>query len=343
MLCAKLPMVYFGMIFSMVWPWEVSAASSSSCISTKPVPAAISPGDVHVDFMGTTTLLFEDKDTQILIDGFFSRPGLLRAAIGLVQPDCQKITDALRRANIGPPKLRAIFVSHAHVDHALDAPTIARETGADLVGSASVASIATGHNFGRSVVPAESCSPCVYGDFHVTAIKAPHSKPNLVEGEIRERVPARAWARRYKAKDSFAFLIEHGDLKILVYPSAAYEAGLLKGQCADVVFLGTQGLGRKSADFATAYWNETVNLVGARVVYPIHWDNFGSDLSNPLKPFQWPFDNPVRNGDRLRVLGEAYDVSVRGLAVFNSFSLNDALQGQRSSRRCEKLNAAGHR
>lgn len=33
-------------------------------------------GAVKVTFLGTTTLLFDDGETQLMIDGFFTRPSL---------------------------------------------------------------------------------------------------------------------------------------------------------------------------------------------------------------------------------------------------------------------------
>ena len=37
-------------------------------------------GSVKVTFLGVTTLLFDDGETQIMTDGFFSRPSLLQVA-----------------------------------------------------------------------------------------------------------------------------------------------------------------------------------------------------------------------------------------------------------------------
>src|SRR5262245_60869304 len=45
------------------------------------------PGEVKVTFLGTTTLLFDDGETQLMIDGFFSRPPMAKVALSPIETD----------------------------------------------------------------------------------------------------------------------------------------------------------------------------------------------------------------------------------------------------------------
>jgi L-ascorbate metabolism protein UlaG (beta-lactamase superfamily) len=284
--------------------------------------------ELRVQFMGTTTLLFDDGDTQILIDGYFSRPPLIPAAIGLVSPNVPRIKQAMARAGIGQ-RLKAIFVAHAHVDHVLDAPWIAQQTPADLIGSPSVEQVAISHE----VAPTKrkvfcGTAPYHYGAFSVTPIETPHSRPNIARGEIKSPVGRVAWAQRYRARKSHAFLIEHGPRRLLVYPSTAYVPGLLKNVRADVVFLSMAGLGRKGEHYANAYWAEVVEAVRATRVYPVHWDNFGRPLNSGLRPMPWPFDAIPRGQKHLRRLAEAHCVDLQYLRPFDQVDPYKSIEHQ---------------
>jgi L-ascorbate metabolism protein UlaG (beta-lactamase superfamily) len=102
----------------------------------------IPTGAVTVRFSGTATLLFSDGQTQWMTDGWFTRPGPLRLLAGKISPDLQAIEQGL--ANNHVTTLAAVLPLHSHYDHAMDAPEVARRTGAQLLGSESTANIARG-------------------------------------------------------------------------------------------------------------------------------------------------------------------------------------------------------
>lgn len=102
----------------------------------------ISEGSVTVRYTGTATLVFSDGETTWMTDGWFSRPGPLALLYGKIEPDLAAITRGLARNQV--EDLAAVFPVHSHFDHAMDAPEVAKRTGALLLGSESTANIGRG-------------------------------------------------------------------------------------------------------------------------------------------------------------------------------------------------------
>lgn len=300
-----------------------AATPAPACRDDLPAPQPASsdpPGPVEVRFLGTTSLLLDDGQTQILIDGFFSRPPLWRALIGWIGPDETRIDAGLLAAGVAP-RLAAIFVAHGHHDHALDAPWIARTRRIDLIGSEGVCTLGRGQQVPRERLwRAGPERRFAYGAFQVETIPAPHSTPELFPGPIREPFSTPAWAPRWRTGGAnFAFLITHGDTKILLHPSAAFVRSRYRGIQADLVFLGLAGVGRKDESFARDYWQAVVRDTQARFVVPVHWDNFGHDLAEGLRPMPWPLDRVAEGRRRIGALAEGC-VTVLDLGAYDQIS-----------------------
>jgi L-ascorbate metabolism protein UlaG (beta-lactamase superfamily) len=248
------------------------------------------PGSLRATFLGVSTVLFDDGDTAVLTDGFFSRPGVVRTFLGRIRPDRQRIDAALARAGI--ERLAAVFVVHSHYDHALDAATVAQATGAELLGSTSTRNIALGAEFPMDrfrVV--EVGRPVRYGRFELTALPARHSPGDIAPGTIDRPLPTPARMIRFRTGPCFSVHIRHGDRTVLVHGSANAVPGALDGTRADTVYLGIGSLGRQDEEFRDRYWRETVTATGATRVVPVHWDDFTRSLDRPLRPFPRPFDD----------------------------------------------------
>lgn len=256
--------------------------------STPPVP-----GRLSARFMGVTTILLQDGECSVMVDGFFSRPGLTSLVTGL-RPSPERIEGALRRA--GVVHLDALFVAHAHHDHAMDAPDVARVTGAVLVGSASVQKIAEGRPTPpeRVVVIERDRQTFEVGRFLITAVRSPHSPPlpflPAIGGEIEQPLETPAPLRAYREGDSFSYLIEHPSGRVLVHTAAGFQKNQYKGLQADVVLLSAGRAAPQGLTFLDEYWNEVVTETQARLVVPVHWDYFGWSLERPLGFVPWPLD-----------------------------------------------------
>lgn len=247
-----------------------------------PASAAAAPGaQVRVTFLGVATVLIDDGETALLTDGFFSRPSKLATAFTRIAPDHERITAALQRAGID--RLRAVIVVHSHYDHAMDAPEVARLTGAQLIGSPSTANIARGWGLPEAQIRiAVPDQPMPIGAFTVTMVPSRHIAHGLAMGEIRAPLVPPARSTDYLEGGSYSVLIEHPLGALLVQGSAAWVDGALAGRHADVVLLGVGLLGREDDDYRDAYYREVVETVGARCVIPIHFDDFTLPLDDGL-------------------------------------------------------------
>ena len=81
--------------------------------------------------------------------------------------------------------------------------------------------------------------------------------------------------------------VAHPRGSFVIVGSAGFHEGDLEGLDADVVFLGTGGLGSQTEAYREAYWRETVERTRPSRLIPIHWDS----LTGPI---EGPFTGPVR-------------------------------------------------
>ncbi len=240
---------------------------------------------MKVTFFGTTTLLFDDGKDQVLFDAHMTRPSLPRYIFGSASTDRKVIDRELRLHHVD--RLKAIFISHSHHDHVMDAPYIANKTGAVIYGSRSALNVARGGGVPESQLAEFSAETGFQvGDFRIKVVPSLHSKPNIMNNDlgqtIDEPLPQPARLRSYKEGGSWDFYVEAGDKRFMIRPSFNYIEGQMDGYRADVLFLGVAGLQKADRETERAFYRETIGKLRPRLVVPIHWDNFFSPLTKPV-------------------------------------------------------------
>ena len=241
---------------------------------------------LKVTFFGTTTLLFDDGKDQILFDAHVTRPSIEKYVAGAEVVTDRNLCDKLIRLH-HIDRLRAIFISHTHHDHVMDAPYIANQCRAVVYGSESAKNVALGGGVPEEkTVVFQHGSSFTIGEYRIRILKSLHSKPTRFNDDLGQPIPEPlvqpASLRAYKEGGSFDFYIEHGEKRILIRPSFNYIKGQLDGIQADVIFLGVAGLAKAEKDMEENFYKETVEKVGAKLVIPVHWDNFFSPLTKPV-------------------------------------------------------------
>ena len=248
----------------------------------------VKPGRLTIRFLGASTLTFDDGRDVVLIDGDLSRPGAIALLTRPLRPDQAAIARHMKRADIRG--VSALYVAHTHFDHALDSASLAKTYGAALHGTDTMAAIAAAEGVEAPVHRLKSGQPSMVGAFKVTPYSTPHSPGDIAAGATAAdfRIPARA--RAYPEGGGHSFLLEHGTCRILIAPSAGHPGDTFRGVRADIVMLGVGNLSRQDPEAIAAYWRDTVGATGARLVVPIHWDDFSRSLDQPLKPFPYVID-----------------------------------------------------
>ena len=260
------------------WLWQVRP--SLDTIDWPPYPAADGATDsVTVTWLGVTTLLFDDGDTQILIDGFISRPSLADIVLDRpVESDAAQVDYALEAYDMR--RLAAIVPVHSHFDHAMDIGAIANRTSASILGSESAANVARGAGVPEDqIVVAENHGQYRFGRFTVTMIESAHAPilwggavpfAGRIDRPLKTPAPVSAW----RAGKNYSIVVAHPLGTTLVQGSAGFVDGALDGVHADVVMLGVGMLESMGHKYAAQYWQQVVTATGAEQVIPIHFDDY---------------------------------------------------------------------
>ena len=187
--------------------------------------------------------LVDDGETQILIDGFISRPSLFESIAGRpVTMDVPMVNHVLNEYRIH--RLAAIIPAHSHYDHAMDVGAIANRSSASILGSETTANIARGAGVPEDqIVIAEAGAPYTFGDFTVTLVPSRHAPIGLrgevpLAGTVDEPLDLPAPITAWREGGSYSIVVSHPQGTTIVQASAGYRQGALDDLHTDVVMLG---------------------------------------------------------------------------------------------------------
>lgn len=250
---------------------------------------------MKITYLGTTMLLFDDGRDQILFDCHITRPSLLRCVLGKFETN-RAVADRVIK-DFAIDRLKAIFISHTHHDHVMDAPYFLTQCGGDLYGSASARNIALGGGIAETRIHCyEDSMEYTVGNYQIRVIPSVHSIAHWYNNDLGQTIDAPliqpAPKKAYKEGGSFDFLVEHSGTKYLIRPSYNYLEGQLDNISADVLFLGIGGLSKDTPERKAKFYSETVEKVQPRLVLPVHWDNFFTPLFDDTKWCTGALDNP---------------------------------------------------
>jgi L-ascorbate metabolism protein UlaG (beta-lactamase superfamily) len=249
------------------WPELVVADKSQA-----PSP----PGNgVRITYLGTNGYLLESPGTRLLVDPYFTRISLGTAALNApMRSSPERVTWALQKL---PPNIDGILVTHGHFDHLLDAPQIARRTGAAVIASRTSIFLARAAGLPRTQgVPLAVGERRRIGRARVTALMASHDRllgccvpfPGTLD-EAPGTAPRRP--SQWRCGEPLAFLIEINGLRIYV-DSGGTPAVLPPPGKVDLAILGV-ALGDSRRRLAPA-----LQRLRPRYFLPSHQDDFFQPL-----------------------------------------------------------------
>jgi L-ascorbate metabolism protein UlaG (beta-lactamase superfamily) len=234
---------------------------------------------VTVTWLGISTLLFDDGETQILIDGTITRVDPLDVVLSLpIVSDVATINYALSTFRIN--RLAAIIPAHSHFDHAMDVGYIANRTTAVVLGSESTSNIARGAEVPvlqyQTLANGETRE---FGAFTIRLVESVHAPIGFgghewFPGSIDEPLIQPARPSMWKTGVAWSIFVEHPRGTALVHGSGGIVRGALQNESADVVMLGIAALSGLGKAYVDTLWNETVVATGARRVIAVHYDDY---------------------------------------------------------------------
>ena len=251
--------------------WAGLDRYSDLVVSDREPRRQLPPRGVRVTYLGTNGYLLEARGATLLVDPYFSRVGLGRIALNLkLRPSADRLAAGMARL---PKRIDAVLITHGHFDHLLDAPEIARRTGAKLIASPSSVLLAESAGLPRSrclqvmpkhVVHAASAKVRVLSSAHDRILGW-----MPFPGSRTRRPPAPQRASDWVCGEPLAFLIEMGGQRI--YVDSGGTPAVLPGEDLGAIDLAIVGVAlpdsRKRLD-------RVLDRLSPRYLLPSHQDDF---------------------------------------------------------------------
>jgi L-ascorbate metabolism protein UlaG (beta-lactamase superfamily) len=262
-----------------------------------------------------STLLFDDGETQILIDGFFSRPSLADILLRRpVQSDAATINRVIDEYRMR--RLAAIIPVHSHYDHAMDIGAIANRSSASILGSETSANIARGAGVPEDqIVVVTSGEEYSFGQFTVTLINSVHAPvgwggsvpyAGTLDQPLQTPAPVSAW----REGKSYSIVLSHPQGTTVIQGSSGFVERALVGIQADTIMFSVallEGLGK---DYTERYWQALVTTTGAAHVVPIHFDDFTQSFGE-VQLYPRAIDDFIEVAGWLESARQSWDLDAR--------------------------------
>lgn len=256
------------LVYSRHVPYSIEAQD-------RPPPALSAPdGGLSIRYLGVSGYEVSDGATTILLDPAPTRPTPLGLLFSTVAPD-----EAWGAQQC--PKADFILVNHSHYDHALDVPSIAKRTGAKVLGSPSTLNLARSRGIPeerlQQVRPGDRLS---LGSFTVDVRRARHTKIGGMSepmGGVMSPDAGAMYFWEYKLDDTLAYRLEAGGTSIWFHPTSTFDPGEVGGPPATALIVGVTGEA-PTPEKARGLLAEAK----PRIVLPTHYDNFFQPMQRGL-------------------------------------------------------------
>jgi L-ascorbate metabolism protein UlaG (beta-lactamase superfamily) len=237
---------------------------------------ALPPG-LELEWLGTSGFRLTLEGHTLLIDPYVTRVPLRhfltrRPAL----PDRQLVARHLPRAD-------AILIGHAHFDHAIDAPEVARATSARVYGSRSTRQLMALHGLAHQAVEVEPYVVHQIGPFEVSFVPSAHARLVLgmsvpMDGDITCEHLDELSARSYGCGQVYGIHIRAAGVTLYHQGSAELIEDALPAGPIDILLACIAGRG-----FTPRYLERSIRAFEPRVLVPHHHDDFFRPLAEPME------------------------------------------------------------
>jgi L-ascorbate metabolism protein UlaG (beta-lactamase superfamily) len=264
----------------------VLAACATVVLAQTPNPSKIANArqrtEVQLTYLGNAGWQLTDGKTFVLVDPYITqfRHPPAPATTGkptdpqtIIAPDTEEIDAKIRRADY-------ILVTHGHLDHALDAPYIAKKTGATIIGSETVANLARAYDVpDAQIIVVRGGEDYAFGVFSLRVIPSIHSAlfhkhyfSSRLAGSAPLGLKAPLKAGDFVEGQSVAYLLRLAGHEVLAMGSMNYIEREMDGLRPDIALVGANNERLEIYD----YTRRLMRALGdPLVVMPTHWDGYG--------------------------------------------------------------------
>lgn len=250
---------------------------------------------IKITYLGNAGWQIEDGKTTILVDPYLTQfrkdrtdTEQITADDPIATPDADSIDAHVHKADY-------ILVTHGHEDHMLDAPYIARKTGAVIICHESAANIARAQGLGdefrpdsidlhhipkQPLIVVRGGEDFQFAGFSLAVISSLHTAmfdKRYNDGFWASSTPAGLKAplheSDYKEGGTLIYLLRIAGHEVFIMGSMNYVEREITGLRPDIAIIGS-GRDRKGIYH---YTSRLMKALGKPpVVLPTHWDDYGT-------------------------------------------------------------------
>lgn len=257
----------------------------AACAPTPPPAAPVSAPvaaarattpPLTLTYLGVAGWQLTDGQRVVLVDPYFTRPTFA--------PGTPLTSDPAAVAARAPARADLIVVGHSHIDHVLDAPAVAKRTGASVMGTLSTANYARAFGLpAEQIVPVKGGEDYAFEGFSVRVIPGLHSALDEKHSlspftSIASDKTLPTTMDEFGEGGTLNYLVRFGGRQILIIGSANYIERELEGLRPDLAIVAV-GLRHELHDYSC----RLMRALGAPpVVLPNHFDVWTKPVETPL-------------------------------------------------------------
>ncbi len=215
MFCMRYALRGMRIVFASTLAVVAACVSGSRTSPSRATPTA----PIELTYLGVAGFQITAAGKTILVDPYFSRPDFTDDNAGIV-PDAAAI------AKHSPAKADLVVIAHSHIDHLLDAPEVAKRTGAQLMGSDSTVRVGKASGVpDDQLIQVKGGEDYAFDGFSVRVIPSLHSaiwEKHALHRAIAEPVTLPLTFSQYEEGGSFAYYVRVGGHEVYVQSSANF-------------------------------------------------------------------------------------------------------------------------